>query len=283
VLDLARRVNEVEVSDGVALQWMLMEFVSTVLYLDATGDEALQDDPASVRLLERRREVRRLWGQVAASVEDWTRDWAFLEQQVPAVALADWTAERPGDAHEMDALLRRLTRLYNRVDWHIGRLGLTLRRAGLWREMRFASLQHYATERLGISPRAFAGRIFLERRSFDLPGLGEAFRDGVLGICAALHVARVAGEGTVGQWIERARSVTLQELERQVRPLSDQPHVRRVAPPPEMGQGPAGRGPAAGELPGEPDRTAARGAGWLTAQPTVSRTAAGDVVRNAGS
>jgi hypothetical protein len=70
--------------------------------------------------------------------------------------------------------------------------------------MQFVSLEHYCTERLGVSVRAFTQRVALERRLYWLPELREAMRDGRVSYERARIVADRATEQTLDRWIERA-------------------------------------------------------------------------------
>jgi hypothetical protein len=112
----------------------------------------------------------------------------------------------------------------------VGRLALTLTKLGLWRQMGFASLGHYATERLGMAARTLAERARLEERLVSLPRLREALRCGRLRYEQAKLVARVASERTERSWIARAEGLTVLALRRVVTEWEDGGAARRRAP-----------------------------------------------------
>ncbi len=97
----------------------------------------------------------------------------------------------------------------------VGHLALLVRHLSLWREMGFASFDHYSAERLGLAGRTVEQRAWLERRLHELPDLRQAMRDGRVSYEKARIVAGVAGEDTAGEWIERAASLTCIALRRE--------------------------------------------------------------------
>jgi 5-methylcytosine-specific restriction endonuclease McrA len=102
----------------------------------------------------------------------------------------------PGDLADplaLDARLLELAAMREAWDALVGHLGSIVQSTGLWRWMGFASLGHYAAERLGMSGRALEQRAALERRLWDLPALRAALRDGRLSYEKARLVAAHAG------------------------------------------------------------------------------------------
>ena len=72
----------------------------------------------------------------------------------------------------------------------------------------------YAKEVADISSSKLSDLLRITRRS-DLPELLETFRRGELSYLAATEVARVAQPADVGEWLEKARALTIYELRRE--------------------------------------------------------------------
>jgi len=68
------------------------------------------------------------------------------------------------DPFELQTQLLELAEVRQSWDELFGRLALLLKGLGLWRDLGFASLSHYAAERLGM-----AGRTVAQPRRFRLP------------------------------------------------------------------------------------------------------------------
>jgi len=237
VLELARRVVGSDLSSGHALEYVLMEFVSGML--ERLGGETVgalleADDELVKRKLERRALRKRLLETTLPAIcERASNDWELLDHMTPEVGLPDWAEATPTDAFETDALIQKLVAVRRRVDWQLGQLGLTFSMLGLHRELRFASTEHYARERLDMSGRTFRKRVALARQCTELPHLGAAVREGRLGTTAAEWVARVATRGTDEAWVQRAESMTLRALEAEARQVFEGGPRRRGDPPPQ--------------------------------------------------
>src|SRR5207244_7693029 len=122
-----------------------------------------------------------------------------------------------------------------RIDWQMGRLLRIFLDRRLFRLMLFPTAARYLRERLGISARKARALVALERKTWQAPGLAEAYREGDLSWVRAQTILPVVTEETGAAWIERARSVT-------VRRLADEVDWALVArdgmdpiPPPPMG------------------------------------------------
>jgi hypothetical protein len=170
---------------------------------DATSPH-LEHQPVSEAL-----EAAKLW------LEEETRSWSFLDAFEPVPAPLDEALDSAGLA-QLDAELRRLSAMRSRWDELVGHLAMLVRSCGLWRDMRFASFGHYCTERLGLSERAVAQRVSLERRLYELPGLRAAMRDGRLSYEQARLVSSCADDQTIDAWITRAEGLTCIALAREV-------------------------------------------------------------------
>ncbi|HEX9052818.1 MAG TPA: HNH endonuclease signature motif containing protein, partial [Anaeromyxobacter sp.] len=192
------------------------------------GDHATDADADDLAAVEHSAVADWLEGAKAALEEELDR-WGFLEP-VEAVPAPLWPGPGGGDAGDdrpdgdphatdpllLDARLRELAAMRARWDVLLGHLAMLLKTLGLWRDAGFASLGHYAEERLGLSARALEQRAALAKRSYELPGLREAMADGRLPYEKARLVARAADEDTVGTWIARAQRTTALDLRREL-------------------------------------------------------------------
>jgi len=163
-------------------------------------------------------------GFLSWAVEDWleaakealeseTRRWEALGVLDPVAAPR---AGEDADPRALDLELRRLVGMRRRWDELLGHLGLVMKSFGLWRELGFASFDHYCQERLWMAPRTVEQRVWLERRFYDLPGLREAMRSGRLSYEQARLVAAEATPETLPDWIRRAEGMTVIALRRAV-------------------------------------------------------------------
>jgi hypothetical protein len=92
---------------------------------------------------------------------------------------------------------------------------MLLRTCRLWRDMGFASLDHYCEERLGMSGSAVAQRASLAARFYTLPSLQAAVRERrIFYEQARLLSARCSDDETAKAWIARAEGMTALELAR---------------------------------------------------------------------
>jgi hypothetical protein len=147
-----------------------------------------------------------------------TRRWEALGEPERFEAPVDGAAPvEPGrDPDALHARACELAQLRDRWDALVGHLGMLVQNCGLWRDMRFADLGHYAEERLGMSGRALAQRAALERRLFALPLLRRAMAEKRLSYEKARIVAIHADERTVAELIARAEGLTVIALRREL-------------------------------------------------------------------
>jgi hypothetical protein len=146
--------------------------------------------------------------------------WSYLYQADP-VAAPEAGVDDLDRARAIDARLRELAALQKGWDELLGHLYLLLVNTGLWRDMQFKDLEHYARERLGMSGRAVEQRAWLERRMWELPAIRRAMRAGRLGYAKALLVARCESSEFVEAWIEIAEQKTCIALKRLVESESE--------------------------------------------------------------
>jgi len=139
---------------------------------------------------------------------DWTAIAAAIPEDVRA--LVDGATEC--DPHELDARLRRAVRAMQAVDWQTGRLLRMVADLRLFRWLGFPSFHRYVRERLGLPLRKAQVLIALERKTWQAPVLGEAYRRGELSWVRVLALLPVVAERTAAAWIERAGQVTVRRL-----------------------------------------------------------------------
>ncbi len=120
------------------------------------------------------------------------------------------------EARAIDKELRELMAARQRREWALAE---RLRGAAMLRSYRLdglASLEAYARERLGLSPRATYRLLALHRTLERLPRLRRSFLSGRVTLRQALVIGSVATVVTERAWVARARSVTLRRLEDEV-------------------------------------------------------------------
>ncbi len=147
------------------------------------------------------------------------------------------TANNKVDPFELDRRMRLVLRAMARLDFQLGRLLGLMRARRAYRWLGFSSLAHYATERLGFSPRKASLLASVERRSWQSsPQLTEALRTGRISLLKALALLPVIDEKTADAWLARAESVTLRRLCDETRWALDEQalggHPYAVPPPP---------------------------------------------------
>jgi len=137
-------------------------------------------------------------------------------------SLAGLEEEGPGeeeageeDAVALDARVMRLLATRRGFDEAFGAVAGAVVGHRVPEHMGFRSLAEYCRDRLGIAPRSFRERVWLERRMCALPPLRVALRTGRITYSKALLVAKDATPADVGRRIEEATSTTWQQLERE--------------------------------------------------------------------
>lgn len=123
---------------------------------------------------------------------------------------------RPPDARQLDQILRELMTARQRCEASLAEQLACARSAQTHLLEGYRSLEHYATDRLGLSPRQMYYLLALHRTLDRLTDLRRALLDGQLTLRQALLVGRVATRETAGSWIRRAKAVTLRRLEDEV-------------------------------------------------------------------
>ncbi|HEX5135983.1 MAG TPA: HNH endonuclease signature motif containing protein [Planctomycetota bacterium] len=138
-----------------------------------------------------------------------------------AEALFKEGAPETADPKELDAFALRLLKARKEHDTVVGELGRRFVDARGWLAAGCATLDEYCTERLGMSPRLFRQRVWLERKMFAHPPLREAVASERLTYSKALLVARDATPETIGGLIERAVGTTWHQTAREATERDD--------------------------------------------------------------
>ena len=141
--------------------------------------------------------------------------WSYLHSADPVPAPDAGVDDRDGALRIHERLLE-LASMRRGWDELVGHLSMLLINTGLWRDMKFLDIDHYATERLGMSGRAIEQRAWLERRLWNFPALRRAMRDGRLGYEQARLVARCSSPAFIDAWIAKAEKMKVVELARAV-------------------------------------------------------------------
>ncbi|MCC6621293.1 MAG: DUF222 domain-containing protein [Deltaproteobacteria bacterium] len=210
-------VGEGERSTDTVVEAMLAETLTSLL--PPPGGEG---GAALLRALERATDGARFRAEGQAA-RDGARDAleaAFDGLIAPRVALDDVpiVPNGPDDDNPvaLDGVIVDIAGKLRARDLEIGRLAREMQDAGGWRALGFVTFSHFVRERLGMSLAAVQAKMSLARRCEALPALGEAVREGRLGATSATLIARVADEGSVGAWVERAKARTFKHLREEV-------------------------------------------------------------------
>ena len=139
-------------------------------------------------------------------------DWTVVREAIPedVTALAQGLAEL--DAVTLDARLRAVVRCIRSVDWQVGRLLRLCFDLRLYLPMGFSSREEYVRERLGISTSKARMLVAVERHTWRVPALMDAYRDGELSALQALTLAPILDEPVARAWLQRSGDVTLRRL-----------------------------------------------------------------------
>jgi HNH endonuclease len=132
-----------------------------------------------------------------------------------------------GTAAERVARMKELLAIENEIEIHLGRLLTSMGEQDAWNRLRFASMAHYAEERLGLSRTAAQTRARAARALRCFPLVRDAYEHDAIGLEAALLVGRVlsasgrdAGARAEAAWVNHASEVTFKRLRDEERALS---------------------------------------------------------------
>jgi hypothetical protein len=139
-------------------------------------------------------------------------DWSAIAEALPTDVAALARGLDGVGPHALDARLRALVRMQRRIDWQTGRLLRLFVDLRLPQALGFSSVSRYVRERLGISTRKAQALIAVERRTWQAPAFGDAYRAGTLSWTRALTVMPVLSSAHAAAWIARAGAVTVRRL-----------------------------------------------------------------------
>jgi hypothetical protein len=137
-------------------------------------------------------------------------------------------ADRSLEARALDLALMRLMATRQRYEADLaGRLRHIASRRDYFFVHGFSSMEAFARERYGLSPRRLYYMMALDRTLERLPALRRAFVSGRLTLKQVLLLGSVATAGTVETWEARARALDLRQLEDEVAFWN---HLKEVRP-----------------------------------------------------
>jgi len=163
-------------------------------------------------------------------------DWDAVREAIPAEVESLAIGCEGLDPFALDARMRAVVHARQRIDWQTGRLLRVFLDRRLYRLMGFSSAGRYLAERLGSSTRKARALVALERKSWQAPAFGEAYRAGDLSWVRALTVSPIVTEDTAAAWVSRAQEVTVRRLSDEVEwALCGRDGLAPVAPPTSRG------------------------------------------------
>jgi hypothetical protein len=225
VVELARRMAGADLSQGQAAEAIAAEGLSARPAANTGHGEAGRPDqrvaPADP------------YETHAAFAE--ALDWTAVAEAIPEDVERLGRLDDEPDPFALDARMRAVVTAMQRIDWQTGRLLRIFLDRRLWMLMGFSSASRYLRERLGLSERKARALVALERRTWQAPGLGEAYREGALSWVRALVVLPVVGEHTVAAWVARAGEVTVRRLADEVEWALAVGRAGDSAAPPQLG------------------------------------------------
>jgi hypothetical protein len=135
-----------------------------------------------------------------------------------------------GGPADLDGQLRALISLEAEIEGRLGRLLAEMSERGAWSRLRFASVGHYAEQRLGLSRTTAEDRARAARLLRRFPLLEAAYEGGRIGLEATLLVLRILGHGPVDRraemtWVRRAEEATVKRLRDEARAIARARHA----------------------------------------------------------
>jgi hypothetical protein len=186
-------------------RWKYVEYICQE-WLGAFGE--WQPESARPRVaieLPRRREATPAERSGAAAVVN----------QLHVIALAAEPPEEGAGARALDAYIIQLMDGRRGFDTAFGAILARVSDTAAWTAAGFGSVEEYCRERLGISPRLFRQRVWLEGRMRAHPALRVALASGRLTYSKALIIAKDARPTDIDERIEEATCTTWQQMERE--------------------------------------------------------------------
>jgi len=94
-----------------------------------------------------------------------------------------------------------------------------------YKALGYASLWEYAVRGLGMTESQASSYIVVSRKAMQVPALGRAIEAGELSVSKAKRITSAIHFGNAEVWIEKARSLTQRELEREIFRADPQTHL----------------------------------------------------------
>ena len=120
------------------------------------------------------------------------------------------------DAQRIDTKLLELAARKGELDAEIGHWLVEAERAGVHRELGFASLVEYAERRLGFDARTTRERLRVAKALERLPRVRELLRTGARSWSAVREIVRVASPEHEAEWIDATEAMTVRQIESRV-------------------------------------------------------------------
>ncbi len=204
--ELAGRLHGSDLNDAQFLEFLAAEFLAGP-HPRPTDEPIPEEAPPP-----REPRTRELWKVLEVEYGRWD----YFDWQAIAVQLSpELQQPLPELPHERQSAINDLFLCRRRLHLHLGRMLFTFSRLSLWRDSGFASLGHYAQERLGLSTTTVHRLITRERLFLENPDVHEAVRDGQLTVSQADDLASVLKEvpdSCTPAWIAFARGTTTRNL-----------------------------------------------------------------------
>lgn len=137
--------------------------------------------------------LKAMWREIELGLAEFTRHWALLNWEVPDLPIPDRVPEDL-KAPALDEHLRGIVRWTRQREVHLMDLLGILVDDQLLTLLDFTGVEHYAADRLAMSPRSAWTLVTLHRRLRNLSAVRRAYEDGTLSKAQAILVGQVATE-----------------------------------------------------------------------------------------
>jgi hypothetical protein len=164
-------------------------------------------------------------------LEELTHCWKSLSASPKVVVEVDgrFGMPVPEDTRELDALLVELVVCRRRLDVYIGRMLRTMADYSLARRAQYASICHYAAERLGLGASTTSRLIGRDRGLIRRQEVYHAILAGRIGLTQADLILSLPDIAPDAQWIDWAETRTCRALEDAVQDILAAARIDRQA------------------------------------------------------
>ncbi len=213
--EIAGRVAKADLND-----WQFLEFLAAEFMAGPCPRATDEPVPEGSRPAESR-PPSDLW-QILE--EEYGR-WGYFDwDPVPVELAPELEQPLPEGLHERQRAIVDLFLCRRRLHLHMGRMLFTFNRLSLWRHAGFASLVHYAQERLGLSTTTAHRLIHRERQFLEHPRVYKAVWKGELSSTTADALFPILSEipdSCQNAWIAFATRTTTRQVEAVVKATCD--------------------------------------------------------------